>query len=133
MSPVRYELDLYIPKDGILHSRRCENLKSYTGTDPVPETLGFLVYLEFRTMYEAHKPSRSDCFTPSSEPLGFYLKFPFTFSKEMIIFAPWRLWLSSRATLPEIRTAVHREAERAVTAQWHKEGTKTPVLRVCSP
>jgi hypothetical protein len=26
---VRYELNLYNPEDGILHSHRCENLKSY--------------------------------------------------------------------------------------------------------
>jgi hypothetical protein len=30
MSPVRYELGFYIPKDDILHSHRRENLKSYT-------------------------------------------------------------------------------------------------------
>jgi hypothetical protein len=29
MSPVRYELGSYIPEDGILHSHRRENLKSY--------------------------------------------------------------------------------------------------------
>jgi hypothetical protein len=29
MSPVKYELGLYIPQDGILHSHRRENLKSY--------------------------------------------------------------------------------------------------------
>jgi hypothetical protein len=29
MSPVRYELGSYIPEDGILHSQRCENFKSY--------------------------------------------------------------------------------------------------------
>jgi hypothetical protein len=29
---VRYELGFYIPEDGILHARRRENLKSYTGT-----------------------------------------------------------------------------------------------------
>jgi hypothetical protein len=29
VSPVRYELDFYIPEDGILHSHRYENLKSY--------------------------------------------------------------------------------------------------------
>jgi hypothetical protein len=29
MSPVRYDLGFYIPEDGILHSRRRENLKSY--------------------------------------------------------------------------------------------------------
>jgi hypothetical protein len=29
MSPLRYELGFYIPEDAILHSHRCENLKSY--------------------------------------------------------------------------------------------------------
>jgi hypothetical protein len=29
MSPVKYELEFYIPEDGILHSHRRENLKSY--------------------------------------------------------------------------------------------------------
>jgi hypothetical protein len=29
MSPVMYELGFYIPEDGILHSDRRENLKSY--------------------------------------------------------------------------------------------------------
>jgi hypothetical protein len=29
VSPVRYELGFYIPEDGILHSYRCETLKSY--------------------------------------------------------------------------------------------------------
>jgi hypothetical protein len=28
VSPVRYELDFYIPEDGLLHSDRRENLKS---------------------------------------------------------------------------------------------------------
>jgi hypothetical protein len=30
VSPVKYELGFYIPEDGILHSDRRENLKSYT-------------------------------------------------------------------------------------------------------
>jgi hypothetical protein len=30
MFPVRYELNFYTPEDGILHSDRCEDLKSYT-------------------------------------------------------------------------------------------------------
>jgi hypothetical protein len=30
VSPVKYELGYYIPDDDILHSRRRENLKSYT-------------------------------------------------------------------------------------------------------
>jgi hypothetical protein len=29
MSPVKYELGFYIPEDGILHSHRRENVKSY--------------------------------------------------------------------------------------------------------
>jgi hypothetical protein len=29
VSPARYELSFYIPEDGILHSPRRENLKSY--------------------------------------------------------------------------------------------------------
>jgi hypothetical protein len=29
MSPVKYELGLYIPEDGILHSHCRKNLKSY--------------------------------------------------------------------------------------------------------
>jgi hypothetical protein len=29
MSPVNYELNFYIPEDGILHSHRHENLKYY--------------------------------------------------------------------------------------------------------
>jgi hypothetical protein len=30
VSPVRNELGFYIPEDGIIHSHRLENLKSYT-------------------------------------------------------------------------------------------------------
>jgi hypothetical protein len=30
VSPVKYELGFYIPDDGILHSHRRENLKSYS-------------------------------------------------------------------------------------------------------
>jgi hypothetical protein len=29
VSPVKYELGFYIPEDGILHTHRSENLKSY--------------------------------------------------------------------------------------------------------
>jgi hypothetical protein len=29
VSPVKYELGIYIPEDDILHSHRSENLKSY--------------------------------------------------------------------------------------------------------
>jgi hypothetical protein len=53
VSPVRYELGSYIPEDGILHSDRRENLKSYialTGwtlwwrrnVSPVKYELGFI-------------------------------------------------------------------------------------------
>jgi hypothetical protein len=31
VSPVKYELGVYIPEDGILHSHRRDSLKSYTG------------------------------------------------------------------------------------------------------
>jgi hypothetical protein len=30
VSPVKYELEFYIPEDDILHRRRSENFKSYT-------------------------------------------------------------------------------------------------------
>jgi hypothetical protein len=30
VSPVKYEMGFYISEDAILHSDRCENLKSYT-------------------------------------------------------------------------------------------------------
>jgi hypothetical protein len=33
VSPVKYELGFYIPEDGILHSHRHDNLKSYTSFD----------------------------------------------------------------------------------------------------
>jgi hypothetical protein len=32
MFPVRYELGSYIPEDGVIHSRRRENLKSYAAS-----------------------------------------------------------------------------------------------------
>jgi hypothetical protein len=45
VSPLRYELGFYIPEDGILHSHRRENLRSYIlfplinilDTDSVPK------------------------------------------------------------------------------------------------
>jgi hypothetical protein len=54
MSPVKYELGSYIPEDGILHSHRRENLKSYTtltgwalrergNVSPVNYELGFYI------------------------------------------------------------------------------------------
>jgi hypothetical protein len=36
MSPVKYKLDLYLPEDDILHSHRCENLKSYIDSSCFP-------------------------------------------------------------------------------------------------
>jgi hypothetical protein len=42
-----------------------------TETDPVSETL-FSSYLEFRTMDKVQKPTHSECYTPSSEPVRFY-------------------------------------------------------------
>jgi hypothetical protein len=35
VSPVRYELGFYIPEDGILHSHRRENLKSYIFSEDI--------------------------------------------------------------------------------------------------
>jgi hypothetical protein len=35
VSPVRYELGFSIPEDGILHSHRRKNLKSYTSNYPL--------------------------------------------------------------------------------------------------
>jgi hypothetical protein len=35
VSPVKYEMGFYIPEDGILHSHRRGNLKSYTISFPV--------------------------------------------------------------------------------------------------
>jgi hypothetical protein len=36
VSPVKYELGLYIPEDGILHSHRRKNLKSYKKASVLP-------------------------------------------------------------------------------------------------
>jgi hypothetical protein len=45
VSPVKYELGIYIPEDGILHSHSRESLKSYIASDdftrPVMLTSGF--------------------------------------------------------------------------------------------
>jgi hypothetical protein len=38
VSPVKYELGFYIPEDGILHSPRRENLKSYTISTMISST-----------------------------------------------------------------------------------------------
>jgi hypothetical protein len=54
MFPVRYELGSHIPEEGILHSHRCKNLKSYTALTgwalqrignvfPVRYALGFYI------------------------------------------------------------------------------------------
>jgi hypothetical protein len=43
VSPVKYELGLYIPEDDILHSHRRENLKSYKILDAVMP-VGFKQY-----------------------------------------------------------------------------------------
>jgi hypothetical protein len=54
VSPVKYELNFYIQKDGILHSHRHENLKSYISltcwalqrrrnVSPVRYELGFYI------------------------------------------------------------------------------------------
>jgi hypothetical protein len=40
VSPVKYELGFYIPEDGILHSHRRQNVKSYIALT------GFVLYLE---------------------------------------------------------------------------------------
>jgi hypothetical protein len=37
VSPVKYELAFYIPEGDILHSDRCENLKSYIATMKVAD------------------------------------------------------------------------------------------------
>jgi hypothetical protein len=53
MSPVSYELGLYIPEDGILHSHRSENLNSYklddvnTGFDAVSSRLSQKIFWIF--------------------------------------------------------------------------------------
>jgi hypothetical protein len=46
---------------------------------PEFEISGKLSYLEFRTMDKVHKPSDSECYTPSSEPFRFYF-YDFWFS-----------------------------------------------------
>jgi hypothetical protein len=42
VSPVKYELDFYIPEDAILHSHRRENLKSYINSTPFTAPEGTL-------------------------------------------------------------------------------------------
>jgi hypothetical protein len=49
VSPVRYELGFYIAKDGILHSHRCENLKSYKYTYNSKLLDKFLSFLRLKT------------------------------------------------------------------------------------
>jgi hypothetical protein len=55
MSPVKYELRFYIAEDGILHSHRRENLKSY-------------IALTGWTLYQRRKVS------PVKYELGFYIQ-----------------------------------------------------------
>jgi hypothetical protein len=68
VSPVKYELGSYIPEDGILHSHRCENLRSYialTGrtlyrrrnVSPVKYELGFICQKMAFFVVTAVKPS----------------------------------------------------------------------------
>jgi hypothetical protein len=49
VSPVRYELGVYIPEDGILRSRHRESLKSYTTIIPLSTTERYSVFLEVPT------------------------------------------------------------------------------------
>jgi hypothetical protein len=46
VSPVRHELGFYIPEDAILHSHRCENLKSriLSGLFLLPTLVPLLLY-----------------------------------------------------------------------------------------
>jgi hypothetical protein len=67
VSPVRCDLGLYIQKDGILHSHRCENLKSYMEIDPVSETS---YSSECWTMGETETPVKAECHYTWSEPFG---------------------------------------------------------------
>jgi hypothetical protein len=39
MSPVKYELGIYIPEDGILYRNRRGNLKPYMSLDTLPKLL----------------------------------------------------------------------------------------------
>jgi hypothetical protein len=53
--PVRYEVGSYIPEEGILHSHRRENPRTYKETNPFSETFSFN-YLQFRTTKVSMNP-----------------------------------------------------------------------------
>jgi hypothetical protein len=49
--PVRYELGFYTPEDGILHSHRGENLKSYTVSTFVRDHLFNVLHFIHKTLH----------------------------------------------------------------------------------
>jgi hypothetical protein len=49
MSPVRYEVGLYIPEDGIHHSQSRENFKSYKCVRNVRVRLASVTFLDLNT------------------------------------------------------------------------------------
>jgi hypothetical protein len=61
VSPVRYELGSYIPEDDILHSRRCENLKSY---DIRERKIGKVAKILLQQSFALH---RSECWASVTE------------------------------------------------------------------
>jgi hypothetical protein len=63
VSPVKYELGVYISEYVIFHSHRRETSKSY---------VVFSSYLEFWKIRRVQNASDSECFTPSSEPFRFF-------------------------------------------------------------
>jgi hypothetical protein len=67
-----------------------------TETDQVSETLWFLV-IEFQTKDEVHRPSDSECYTPSSEPLSTVYLFE-------IIWPP--LWSSGQSSWLRIQRPI---------------------------
>jgi hypothetical protein len=46
VSPVKYELDFYIPEKAILHSHCRENLKSYTTENTLVESVTFPLFIK---------------------------------------------------------------------------------------
>jgi hypothetical protein len=74
VSPVRYELSFYIPEDGILHSHRRENLKSY-------RSLGICSYVKCTSPKIPRPPPTfhlSYCGVRSEVPVADSLPFNFT-------------------------------------------------------
>jgi hypothetical protein len=53
VSPVRYELGFYISEDGILHSHRRENLKSYIVTGISLSLSHFLLLVSIQNVPKA--------------------------------------------------------------------------------